>query len=375
MENYISSDNVFIIVNKTEITENFLNDFNQNLLKGKNIKNDLSGLLTPDNLDKELFYYAFIVPEGVKKLKLCQFKNQAQVGKIFIPSTIENLEFAVYEETNVELPFRNVWVEVSKDNPNYVSENGSVYTKDYSKLIYFYEDENKQYEINDRCCVITSYSLVTIDENFKFPKKLEMIDTKGLIADDISEIKLPEGTKILGENFVSAEEWITVHIPSTVEIIGKNRVRYEISKSNSNFTLVDGNIYSKDMSIFLQGFSAVKLNVKKGCKEVDLSKSEFLEIEIPASVERVYGNHKSNFKFDVAEDNPKFSVHKGSLYSKDFTVLYEYYVPEKNDLIIHPSCKKLQLGALNIDHFEWSKKEPVIKLGNVSIPDCIKDDG
>lgn len=73
--------------------------------------------------------------------------------------------------------------------------------------------------------------------------------------------------KILENEFIVLKKDLTVEIPSSVEVIGKNKVRFEISEDNPYFTVIDNCIYSKNGKVFLQGHSYSDLKVKEGCKK------------------------------------------------------------------------------------------------------------
>ena len=158
-EYYIDNWNSMVIPNKIEDVEKTVSEFYKSDVEFKfagkqrqlNVhdstffdRSDLNKIMFREIDFENLEYpvmdnvYAYVIPNGTKKVLFTFFENNSCVKKLYVPASVDWL----WIENWYEAPSKttdNVWVEVSPENPYFYSENGSVYKKDTKELIYLYQ--------------------------------------------------------------------------------------------------------------------------------------------------------------------------------------------------------------------------------------------
>ena len=82
--------------------------------------------------------YVYAVCNGVKSVMFEYIENDSEVKKLYLPASVEHLVFQTKAWVNSEKKSGNVWVDISKDNPYFYSENGSVYRRQDDSVVYLY---------------------------------------------------------------------------------------------------------------------------------------------------------------------------------------------------------------------------------------------
>lgn len=121
--------------------------------------------------DKKILYFCYskaqtiTLEEGIEQLKGAAVEKCNNVNTIHFPTTLKRLESqslkGIYHVKNIKLG-KNVEVitgdvfqynfgiqniEIDSENPNYMTENGAVYTKDKTKIIAFVNNEATSFQI------------------------------------------------------------------------------------------------------------------------------------------------------------------------------------------------------------------------------------
>lgn len=166
----------------------------------------------------ELIYYApkktninYAVPSGVRKIKDYAFENCKILSELSIPSSVEVIEMDALIEGN-----SLSYIEVSKENLNYSSENGVLFDKDKTKLVRFVSTHT-----------VTSYVI---------PETVKEISSQAFIyAKWLKNISLPVGLETIGILAFGECEMLTeIDIPSTVNEIGNGAFMYCTSLQSVN---------------------------------------------------------------------------------------------------------------------------------------------
>ena len=175
--------------------------------------------------DKKILYFCYsqaqtiTLEEGIEVLKGAAVEKCNNVNTINFPSTLKKLEShslkGIYYVKNIKLG-KNVEeingetfqynfglqdIEIDSQNPNFMSENGAIYTKDKTKIIAF---------VNN---VVTRFE---IPEGVK-----EIGDTAFSCRQQLKEIVLPQTLKIIEyAAFLSCRDLTRIEIPNSVEKMG-----------------------------------------------------------------------------------------------------------------------------------------------------------
>lgn len=175
--------------------------------------------------DKKILYFCYsqaqtiTLEEGIEELKGAAVEKCNNVNTLNFPSTLKKLEShslkGIYHVKNIKLG-KNVEeingetfqynfglqdIEIDSQNPNFMSENGAIYTKDKTKIIAF---------VNN---VVTRFE---IPEGVK-----EIGDTAFSCRQQLKEIVLPQTLKIIGyAAFLSCRDLTRIEIPNSVEKMG-----------------------------------------------------------------------------------------------------------------------------------------------------------
>lgn len=177
------------------------------------------------------------VPGGIR---INAFKligdTPSEVRKIQLPKSIEKFFFS-----DERWCARFLEIEIDKSNPYLLSDGKAVYTR-RRKLVYFYADTVKDYEIL---------------KGTRYVGKSAFADMTGL-----RHVKLPEGLKSIGANaFYGCSGIKELHIPQSVDKIDDcafaemlSLQELTVAEGNQCFTAENGILYSKDKTRLLLAF-------------------------------------------------------------------------------------------------------------------------
>ena len=135
-------------------------------------------------INKYKSIYGMIIPEGVEDVLYIVKDNAPFVKHVYISSKVKKLA-VVFDECGIKKRSRIEFV-ISKNNPYLeCDEYGSVYTKDFKKLIYLNQNNhNRKNVINENCEVVGAKSGIIVSSKLTFPKNLKIIENDALFTSD-----------------------------------------------------------------------------------------------------------------------------------------------------------------------------------------------
>ena len=153
------------------------------------------------------------IPEGVEKISFDSF-NVPYLEKLVIPSTVVALRIDGGVIGNCD-------IQISEENPCYRFENGAVYSKDRTCLVYVKDTET--FQIPDSVTVIGEYSFAKAGSLKKItvPGTVKTIDFSAFDSSNVTEIIIQQGVENIGERaFYDCSELEKMVIPSSVKSFG-----------------------------------------------------------------------------------------------------------------------------------------------------------
>lgn len=254
---------------------------------------------------------------------------QTGLGCLHIPASITDIKPNAFKFSGFNK------IEVDKNNLNYTSINGVLFSKDKTVLL-AYPKENST----------TSYII---------PDGVKIIESTAFMGtSNLNSIVIPDGVTTIKENaFYLCSNLKNVSIPTSVKSIGRDAFDFSVcSKVNNGYYIgncligtdneINGNFTIKD-GTRLVADSAIKGN-------------ENLEsITVPASVEIIGDCAFLNFSSDslknitVANENKYFSSENGVLFNKSKTELLCYpYGKNETTYTVPNTVTKLAKASLAI---------------------------
>ena len=115
----------------------------------------------------------FEVPDTITTLAGGLINIHQQIQTIFIPTSVKELDVNFFTDNN-----NIVNIEIDSNNPNYLSENGKIYSKDKTILYLYYLNETTVDLSTEDIKTIESFSfrLCTNLESIILPEVLEKIN-------------------------------------------------------------------------------------------------------------------------------------------------------------------------------------------------------
>lgn len=230
--------------------------------------------------------------EGVENITDSAFLLCSDVTTIKFPSTLERISWSTFEGmTKLET------IEISKNNPNYISEDGFVYTSGYSTLIYCIA-KNKTITINDKVKSLGSYAfngLKTVEEVI-IPDNVTTINIRVFQGcSNLKKISIGKGTTSINQiafwginnfeldisdenNYYSSDDTFLYNKDKTTIV--------SYLKSNLNVVIPEGVVTIGGNAFYAKYITSVKLpSTLKVIGEAAFIMNNLNEIEIPSSVE------------------------------------------------------------------------------------------
>ncbi|MBE6562327.1 MAG: hypothetical protein E7660_01175 [Ruminococcaceae bacterium] len=223
--------------------------------------------------------------DGLEVIDLGAFRNSA-LTSVTIPGSVTNIVYGAFQNatdlTDIDLPdtaleigahaFDNTaWFESQPEGATYadnhfykykgdIIENTTVTVKDGTLTIANYAFENAEYR--DEYLEEWGYRYYFTDGLTKvvLPEGLRRIGTMAFVnCYGLKDINLPEGLEVIGESaFANCYSLEKLHIPSTLKEIGQGAFvgctsikEITVDEDNPYFTVVDGILYSKDLSTLI----------------------------------------------------------------------------------------------------------------------------
>ncbi len=173
-------------------------------------------------------------------------------------------------------------VVLEEGNPNFVMENGMLFVKDKSELVY------------------TSPFIETVN----FPKELRVIRPYSMHSlQRIESIDVPEGVVAIGDRAMDMANVLKhVSLPASLAEFGKSVLSgdteletIKVADGNKNFIVKDGCLYSKDLTILIKcpvakKWDSEKFVIPNGVKRIDdgcFSNAGFKSYTFPETLEEI----------------------------------------------------------------------------------------
>lgn len=268
---------------------------------------------------------------------------QTGMGSLNIPASITDIKPNAFKLSGFNK------IEVDKNNSNYTSINGVLFSKDKT-VLFAYPKENSA----------TSYII---------PDGVKIIESTAFMgASNLNNIVIPDGVTTIKENaFYLWSNLKNVSIPTSVKSIGRDAFDFSVcSKVNNGYYIsncligadneINGNFTIKD---------GTRLVADSALRGIENLKS----ITIPASVEIIGDCALLNFSIDgklksitVSKANKNFSSENGVLFNKNKTELI-YYPFGKEDTIYTVPSTVTKLAKVSFND---------CKLSKLNLPDNLK---
>lgn len=291
---------------------------------------------------------------------------QTGLGCLHIPASITDIKPNAFKFSGFNK------IEVDKNNLNYTSINGVLFSKDKTVLL-AYPKENSA----------TSYII---------PDGVKIIESTAFMGtSNLNSIVIPNGVTTIKENaFYLCSNLKNVSIPTSVKSIGEYAFDFSVCSKVNNGYYISNCLIGADNEI--NG----NFTIKDGTRLVAdsaLRESENLEsITIPASVEIIGDCAFLNFNFTsenfnkitVANENKYFSSENGVLFNKNKTELLcypcgknetTYTVPNTVTKLAKVSFSGCKLNKLNLpNNLKYIDESAFTEtsLKSLSIPESVE---
>ena len=295
------------------------------------------------------------VPASVTKIGYGAFSNVKDLKKVVIPETVEEIGMNAFaNNTNIE---------------EIIMQNG---VKKIEADAFRGCENLKKVELPDSIMEIgeSAFQYCEKLEEITLPKKLQTI-TASLFSrcTSIKKIILPsELTTIENYAFAYCYELIEINIPENVTSIGSgifwsdtNLKNVNIDSNNKCFVMQNNLILSKDgKNVEAALLNSTKIEIPEGViniKDDIFNGSNATSMYIPNSVENLSGltfaGIKNLTEIKINEDNDKYKLENGNLYSKDGRALIMYLaegdivkIPEGVEIITNKSTQNRSFTKL-----------------------------
>ncbi len=195
------------------------------------------------------------------------------VTSVTIPKTITRISLTSFTSRS---GLENIIV--SEDNPNFSSENGILFNKEKTEIIYYPRGKT--------------------DKSYTIPSTVDIIGRSSFEMSELESIIIPDSVSVIGlEAFGFCDELAALNIPKGVEKMSGPLASYSgiaeftVASNNEFFRSIDGVIFSKDSKVLVSypaGNKAEEYSIPEGTEvlgEYSLSRNINLKkVNIPESV-------------------------------------------------------------------------------------------
>ena len=238
------------------------------------------------------------IPGSVKEIGYYAFKGCISLSSIAIPSSVTKISTSSFLGCT---GMKEILVDL--DNPNYYDDNGVLYTKDLSLLI-FVPNRFETFIVPNKVTSIQScsFSSCTSLASIKIPNSVKEIGSSAFSGcTSLSSIEIPYGIKeIRLETFVGCTSLASIKIPNSVKEIGRRafsgctslssiEIPYSVEKIEIN--TFEGCANLKEIHFKRN----VPLDISHAFDGIDIS---MISLYVPNGSVEAYRNHKfySGFK-------------------------------------------------------------------------------
>ncbi|WP_440451635.1 leucine-rich repeat protein [Ruminococcus intestinalis] len=260
-------------------------------------------------------------------------------------------------------------IEVDKNNLNYTSINGVLFSKDKTVLL-AYPKENSA----------TSYII---------PDGVKIIESTAFMGtSNLNSIVIPNGVTTIKENaFYLCSNLKNVSIPTSVKSIGRDAFDFSVCSKVNNGYYISNCLIGADNEI--NGNFTIKDGTRLVADSAIKGNENLESITVPASVE-IIGDCALNFSSEslknitVANENKYFSSENGVLFNKSKTELLcypygknetTYTVPNTVTKLAKASFSNCKLNKLNLpNNLKYIDESAFqeISLKSLSIPESVE---
>ena len=288
------------------------------------------------------------VPDGVKNLSAGLFWDNQEIEEVILPESLENLGGdTFYNCRNLRTvripsgvkfmgnnPFAGCPVlNLTNESDAFAINDGALYTKDFSRLIYYpIDSKNSKYEISDVTKIIGKHAF--------------------FMCNNLEKITIPASVIKLENNPFSGCEKLTLE---------NNSPRYKIIDSviyDSEFTSVTGCLNS------IRTDELKLKNVKRICRNSFWNCKGIKKIVLPETLEVIgYNPFVGCTNIEFISHSENFPVENGVLFNKDKSKIICYPAHLANGKVFVPETViTLERGA-----FSGAANMTEINLHNVSV--------
>lgn len=288
------------------------------------------------------------VPEGITDLSPCLFWDNQDIVEVILPESLVNISGDTFyncsnlEKVNIPNGVRFMGnnpfagcpkLEIINDSKDFIYENGTLYTKDRSRLIYH------------------------------------------RIADDKKEYSVDKNTKIIGKHsFYLCKNIRKINIPASVIKLENNPFSgcegLQLENNSTRYNVVDSVIYDEDKTSVIGCLNSIDtdclelLPVMRICRNSFWNCRGIRKIILPETLETIgYNPFVGCSNIEFVSKSEKFIVEDGALFTSD-----------KRKLICYPA--KFAVGSIHLPSetitlergsFSGASELTEINLHNVSV--------
>ena len=285
------------------------------------------------------------------------------LGCLHIPASITDIKPNAFKFSGFNK------IEVDKNNLNYTSINGVLFSKDKTVLL-AYPKENSA----------TSYII---------PDGVKIIESTAFMGtSNLNSIVIPNGVTTIKENaFYLCSNLKNISIPTSVKSIGRDAFDFSVCSKVNNGYYISNCLIGADNEI--NGNFTIKDGTRLVADSAIKGNENLESITVPASVE-IIGDCALNFSSEslknitVANENKYFSSENGVLFNKSKTELLcypygknetTYTVPNTVTKLAKASFSNCKLNKLNLpNNLKYIDESAFqeISLKSLSIPESVE---
>lgn len=181
------------------------------------------------------------IPESVVEFETCAFQGCSNLKKVNIPKSVKIIDGnSFYECKSLE------GVDVDKDNPNFCSVNGALYTKDMKKIMYCPQAGIEKFEVPEGVEILGVASFFTCGNltSVKLPNTVKTIENAAFgYCSELRSINIPNSVTLLSTRvFMFCNSLKSITIPNSIKVIDQfllydcaNLLRVYIPESITSF--------------------------------------------------------------------------------------------------------------------------------------------
>lgn len=243
------------------------------------------GLETINGTFESTSITSVVIPDSVTTISGYAFKDCLKLSEVHIGENVEEISYTAFKGSPVEK------FTVSKNNKNYFSEYGIVYTNDGTLVAYPMGSKSDTYKISSAVTKVPYETLSQLNNIACFDVAEDnpnYFSCDGVLYSSNGEmVKYPP--KKVASVFVM-DERVTHYIHNEDDYLA-NIQEFSVSEDNERYRSIDGVLYSKDLSILIayprarQGEDYVALDDVKMVNDYAFYKTKLGRLEFPNDVE------------------------------------------------------------------------------------------